>query len=99
MGGPVWSHDGMIAVGNAHKDQGEASLFPRGEPSSRNIPDSLPWHQIFEWSDSMQLSPQGAPLGSIPAFHRDSVRYSCSPWPPIHGRRIRWRVNDYLSSR
>ena len=20
MGGPVWSHDGMIAVGNAHKD-------------------------------------------------------------------------------
>jgi len=32
MGSPVWSHDGIIAVGNAHKDKGEAYLCPRGEP-------------------------------------------------------------------
>ena len=70
MEGPVWPHDGMIAVGNAHKDKvkltfshGRApdpdKLFnagPKGyggELSSRNIPDSLPWHQIFESSDSL----------------------------------------------
>jgi hypothetical protein len=32
MGSPVWSHDGMIALGNAHKDKVKAYLFPRGEP-------------------------------------------------------------------
>ena len=26
MGSPVWSRDGMIAVGNAHKDKGELTF-------------------------------------------------------------------------
>jgi len=72
-GGPLWPHDGMIAVGNAHKDKDKVKLTfshggasqiltssstrvlkaTRGELSSRNMPDSLPWHQIFESSDSL----------------------------------------------
>ena len=27
MGSPVWSHDGMIAVGNAHKDKVKLTFF------------------------------------------------------------------------
>jgi len=29
MGSPVWSHDGMIAVGNAHKDKVKLTPFQR----------------------------------------------------------------------
>src|SRR5712664_2487853 len=32
MGSPVWSHDGMIAVGNAHKDKVKLT-FPTGRSS------------------------------------------------------------------
>ena len=27
MGSPVWSHDGMIAVGNAHKDKVKLTFY------------------------------------------------------------------------
>jgi hypothetical protein len=33
MGSPVWSHDGIIAVGNGHKDKVKLTFLPRGEPS------------------------------------------------------------------
>ena len=33
MGSPVWSRDGMIAVGNAHKDKVKAYLFSRSASS------------------------------------------------------------------
>jgi hypothetical protein len=46
-----------------------------------------------------QPSPPEAPLPSIPAFHPDNALRSCSPWPPIHGRRIRWHVNECSCSR
>jgi hypothetical protein len=32
MGSPVWSHDGIIAVGNAHKDKVKLT-FPTGRAS------------------------------------------------------------------
>ena len=32
MGSPVWSHDGMIAVANAHKEKVKLTFCPRGEP-------------------------------------------------------------------
>src|SRR5450631_2485197 len=32
MGSPVWSRDGIIEVGNSPQREGEAELFPRGEP-------------------------------------------------------------------
>jgi hypothetical protein len=38
MGSPVWSHDGMIAVGNAHKDKVKLT-FPHG--ASLPDPDQL----------------------------------------------------------
>ena len=32
MGSPVWSHDGIIAVANAHKEKVKLTFCPRGEP-------------------------------------------------------------------
>ena len=32
MGSTVCSHDGMIVVGNAHKDKVKLTFSPRGEP-------------------------------------------------------------------
>jgi hypothetical protein len=45
------------------------------------------------------LSPQEDLLPSIPVCHLDSALRSYSPSPPIHGRRIRWRVNDCSHNR
>jgi hypothetical protein len=39
------------------------------------------------------------PLPSTPACPRDNAPRGYNPWPPIHGRRIRWRVNGYSRSR
>jgi len=40
MGSPVWSRDGMIAVGNAHKDKDKVKLtFSNG--ASLSDPDKL----------------------------------------------------------
>ena len=44
-------------------------------------------------------SPQGALLPSSPVCPQDNAQRSCNPWPPIHGRRIRWRVNASSRSR
>jgi hypothetical protein len=44
-------------------------------------------------------SPPEAPLPSSPVCPRDNAQRSCSPWPPIHGRRMNWRVNDCSCSR
>src|ERR1700747_1606213 len=38
MGSPVWSHDGIIAAGNGHKDKGNLT-FPHG--ASHPAPDKL----------------------------------------------------------
>jgi hypothetical protein len=38
-------------------------------------------------------------LPSILVCRRDNAQRSCNPSPPIHGRRIRWRVNACSRSR
>src|ERR1700680_391397 len=48
---------------------------------------------------SKQLSPPEIQLPSTPACPRDNALRWCNPWPPIHGRRIRWRVNACSCSR
>jgi S-adenosylmethionine synthetase len=35
--GPVWSHDGMIAVGNAHKDKVKLTFSLGASPTSTQV--------------------------------------------------------------
>jgi hypothetical protein len=58
--------------------------------------ESYQWHSR---SHPKYPSPPGALLPSSPVYPQDNAQRSCSPWPPIHGRRIRWRVNACSCSR
>ena len=57
------------------------------------------WIQWAGRNETKQPSLLEAQLPSIPVFLRGSATHSCSPSPPIHGRRIRWRVNACWRSR
>jgi len=55
------------------------------------------YQAAFMILDSFFVATQPSPLealpASTPACLRDSALRSCNPSPPIHGRRIGWRVN------
>ena len=70
--------------------------FPQWSGRPSLMAGSCQWHSR---SYPKYLSPPGALLPSSPVYPQDNAQRSCSPWPPIHGRRIRWRVNACSCSR
>jgi hypothetical protein len=70
--------------------------FSNGPARRSLMAETSQWHSR---SHPKYPSPPGARLPSTPVCPLDNAQHSCNPWPPIHGRRIRWRVNAGSCSR
>jgi hypothetical protein len=82
MGSPVWSRDGIIAARQRPQREGEADLFPRGEPPG-------PWHgtnyrhQLFLLNGWRSVLSQSS-AGNFNIYHQSNITMNNNPWS-FHG--------------